>query len=125
MPEEGTEIDLHDNEDTETMEENTEINDNINDSIEKLRKSSLYSSSTVSSYEYDDETIKDIQDDNMISSLHSTSSGEWQKARRLMKIAILFQNRLSKGSRSLSDPEIEIPSNLTKRTLRQEQSNAI
>ena len=38
-----------------------------------------------------------------------TASDEWMKAKRLIKVASLFQRRLNKGDRSLSDPEIEIP----------------
>ena len=38
-----------------------------------------------------------------------SASDEWMKARRLIKVASLFQARLKKGDRSLSDPQIEIP----------------
>ena len=38
-----------------------------------------------------------------------TTSDEWRKAKRLIKVASLFQKRLNKGVRSLSDPQIEIP----------------
>ena len=38
-----------------------------------------------------------------------SSSDEWRKAKRLIKVASLFQKRLKKGVRSLSDPQIEIP----------------
>ena len=38
-----------------------------------------------------------------------SSSDEWRKAKRLIKVASLFQKRLNKGARSLSDPQIEIP----------------
>ena len=38
-----------------------------------------------------------------------TASDEWMKAKRLIKVASLFQRRLNKGDRSLSDPQIEIP----------------
>ena len=38
-----------------------------------------------------------------------SSSDEWRKAKRLIKVASLFQKRLNKGGRSLSDPQIEIP----------------
>ena len=37
------------------------------------------------------------------------ASDEWMKAKRLIKVAGLFQKRLNKGVRSLSDPQIEIP----------------
>ena len=37
------------------------------------------------------------------------SSGEWMKAMRLIKVANNFQKRLKKGTRSFSDPNIQIP----------------
>ena len=37
------------------------------------------------------------------------ASDEWMKAKRLIKVAGMFQKRLNKGVRSLSDPQIEIP----------------
>ena len=37
------------------------------------------------------------------------ASDEWMKAKRLIKVAGLFQKRLNKRVRSLSDPQIEIP----------------
>ena len=48
----------------------------------------------------------------------TTAADEWMKAKRLIKVASLFQRRLNKGDRSLSDPEIEIPNEFAEETQR-------
>ena len=59
-----------------------------------------------------------LQPANANSTTTTTAADEWMKAKRLIKVASLFQSRLNKGDRSLSDPEIEIPNEFAEETQR-------
>ena len=98
--------------DTEILEEGTEINSSISDSIEtKKCSASIDDLSSPVPFQNKDEyilTTNDFPTENINDSI-ATASEEWRKAKRLIMVAGLFQRRLHKGERSLSDPEIEIP----------------
>ena len=55
----------------------------------------------------------------------ATASDEWMKAKRLIKVASLFQKRLNKGDRSLSDPQIEIPNEFAIENLQRQRYSYI
>ena len=103
-------------EESEFLEESIEMGSAACDSIKDGDTSKKYEHnlpSSVPENENDHQTLlsdpKSSPKNLSMPSAMGTAADEWMKAKRLIKVASLFQRRLNKGDRSLSDPQIEIP----------------
>ena len=117
-----------DSEESEILEESVELGSNFRYSLTDGDSSKKYESGLPSSVPESENTKQTLKSDpqtqqrNLIMpSAIGTASDEWMKARRLIKVASLFQRRLHKGQRSLSDPEIEIPNEFALEHLERER----